>query len=57
MKLPRLRGTTFEQIKLVVKDNDKQRFALLEKKSESGDSIWWIKANQGHSLEVRTFNV
>ncbi|RIA85631.1 KptA family-domain-containing protein [Glomus cerebriforme] len=53
MKLPRFRQTTFENIQLVVKENDKQRFTLIEKteSDESGKPIWWIRANQGHSIE------
>jgi RNA:NAD 2'-phosphotransferase (TPT1/KptA family) len=52
MNLPRFRGTKFGDIEHVVKENDKQRFSLLERKSTDGKSTWWIRANQGHSLEV-----
>ncbi|RGB28454.1 KptA family-domain-containing protein [Rhizophagus diaphanus] len=49
LKLPRFRGTKFEKIQQVVNENDKQRFHLLERRSE-GVSTWWIRANQGHSI-------
>jgi 2'-phosphotransferase len=52
MRLPKFRGTTFEMIELVVRENDKQRFTLL-KKIENGKPVWWIRANQGHTIEVR----
>lgn len=45
--LPQFRSaqTTLEDIQSVVRDNDKQRFALTM--DEKG---WWIRANQGHSI-------
>lgn len=39
--------TTFEMIKDVVDTNSKQRFTLREE-----DGVWWIKANQGHTIQV-----
>jgi len=44
---PRFNTVSFEDIQQVVRDNEKQRFTL---QIEEGE--WWIKANQGHSLEV-----
>lgn len=41
------KGVTEEQVRAVVKDNDKQRYALLEE-----DGVLLIRANQGHSLPV-----
>eukprot|EP00592_Proboscia_alata_P020221 CAMPEP_0194417338 /NCGR_PEP_ID=MMETSP0176-20130528/16405_1 /TAXON_ID=216777 /ORGANISM="Proboscia alata, Strain PI-D3" /LENGTH=360 /DNA_ID=CAMNT_0039223165 /DNA_START=36 /DNA_END=1118 /DNA_ORIENTATION=- len=45
--LPQFRSaqTTLEDIQSVVRDNDKQRFALT-----SDEQGWWIRANQGHSI-------
>jgi RNA:NAD 2'-phosphotransferase (TPT1/KptA family) len=39
----------------VVKEDPKNRFSLLYKLlpipgSSSGSDVWWIRANQGHSL-------
>ncbi|KAL0078934.1 phosphotransferase KptA/Tpt1 [Phycomyces blakesleeanus] len=42
------RDVTMEQIEYVVRDNDKQRFHLMFE-----DDQWWIRANQGHSIEVK----
>ncbi|KAJ3207846.1 tRNA 2'-phosphotransferase 1 [Dinochytrium kinnereticum] len=44
----KFQGVTFDEIRQVVADNDKQRFTLIEEESER----WVIKANQGHSLEL-----
>lgn len=48
LSLPRGRGYSEADVRRVVSDNDKQRFAL--KESEGGSL--WIRANQGHSMEV-----
>lgn len=45
---PKYKGFTEEQIRAVVRDNDKQRYALAEE-----DGVTWIRANQGHSLPVQ----
>ena len=47
LSLPRGRGFTEEDVRRVVAENDKQRFAL----QEEGDNLL-IRANQGHSMEV-----
>ncbi|CAI2176646.1 7439_t:CDS:2, partial [Funneliformis geosporum] len=52
MRLPRFRGKTLDEIQQVVKENDKQRFTLIQQATENGDIVWWIRANQGHSLDV-----
>ncbi|CAG8441981.1 5839_t:CDS:2 [Scutellospora calospora] len=52
LKLPRFKRTTFDDIKLVVDNNDKMRFTLTQEISDDGLSAWWIRANQGHSIEV-----
>mmetsp|Transcript_20901 Transcript_20901/g.23872 ORF Transcript_20901/g.23872 Transcript_20901/m.23872 type:complete len:231 (+) Transcript_20901:57-749(+) len=44
---PKLRSLKEDIIREVVISNDKQRFALIEK----DDGIWYIRANQGHSIE------
>nr|CAG8433910.1 7405_t:CDS:2 [Entrophospora candida] len=51
-KLPRFKGRTFEEIKKLVKENDKQRFTLKQETSDDNITEWWIRANQGHTLEV-----
>jgi 2'-phosphotransferase len=38
---------TLEDLRDVTRNNDKQRFTMIE--DESG---WWIRANQGHSIAV-----
>jgi 2'-phosphotransferase len=39
----------------IVEDDSKQRYMLLEGPDETAPTagaVWWIRANQGHSLEV-----
>ena len=52
LALPRFRGYAFKDVEAVVRDNDKQRFAL-RKSPETGE--WQIRANQGHTIKVPIF--
>ncbi|KAG9284402.1 hypothetical protein G9A89_023659 [Geosiphon pyriformis] len=52
LNLPKLRGKSFADIKEAVQNNDKQRYKLVEEVSELGGSKWFIRANQGHSIQV-----
>ncbi|KAJ3107170.1 tRNA 2'-phosphotransferase 1 [Phlyctochytrium bullatum] len=47
VKFKKLVNVKLEEIQAVVQNNDKQRFALLEEPPGQ----WWVKANQGHSIE------
>ncbi|KAJ3159305.1 hypothetical protein HDU86_001908 [Geranomyces michiganensis] len=47
-KHPKLRATSFEDIRRIVDTNAKQRFSL----SQDAAGEWQIRANQGHSVEV-----
>lgn len=47
LKLSAFNKFTFDDIKIVVDNNNKKRFTLKEE-----DSKWYIRANQGHSHEV-----
>jgi 2'-phosphotransferase len=40
-------GYTLDDVQNVVRDNDKQRFNLIQRRSH-----WYIRANQGHSFPV-----
>ncbi|CAG8643556.1 163_t:CDS:2, partial [Paraglomus brasilianum] len=54
LSLPRFTKTTFEEIETVVKTNDKQRYSLVSEVDETtGAATWWIRANQGHTLNGR----
>ncbi|KAL9644302.1 hypothetical protein ABK040_005763 [Willaertia magna] len=48
LKLPQYKDVTFEIIEKTVKENDKQRFQLIQ--DENGE--WLIKAKQGHSMKT-----
>ena len=40
-------------IQKLVAENDKQRYQLLQEADEVAEgAIWWIRANQGHTLKV-----
>lgn len=40
-------------LKRLVEDNDKKRYALADEPDpETGEPVLWIRANQGHSVEV-----
>lgn len=43
----------FERIQEMVKKDAKSRFHL-NSENEDGGEVWWIRANQGHSMQVRT---
>lgn len=49
LKLGRFTGVTANDIKRIVKENDKQRFSLI---TEDGTQKLKVRANQGHSLKV-----
>lgn len=46
----------FEKIQKIVEADAKQRYGLLvqpDPSSQDATEIWWIRASQGHSLNVR----
>ncbi|CAG8770087.1 4130_t:CDS:2, partial [Acaulospora morrowiae] len=53
MRHPKLTGKTFGDIRSIVDSNDKQRFTLIQEIQENGMPVWLIRANQGHSMEVK----
>ncbi|TPX37089.1 hypothetical protein SmJEL517_g01029 [Synchytrium microbalum] len=53
----RFTGYTFEEVQAVVRDNDKQRFTLMEEQADDGQVIHWIKANQGQSIELEDLDL
>jgi len=59
---PKLRGVDLATIQRLVAENDKQRYQLLhdvdqEVSGSAGSLIWWIRANQGHSLKVEALEL
>jgi 2'-phosphotransferase len=53
------RDINFSQLQDIVRLDQKQRFHLLlePRSSDSPSDIWWIRANQGHSLKVHSFQL
>ena len=43
---------TFDELKHVVENNDKKRFSIKKHHVIKGDDKFFIKANQGHSIDV-----
>ena len=42
--------TTFQEVEEIVNGNDKKRFQMVEEVNADGNSIWLIRAVQGHSI-------
>jgi 2'-phosphotransferase len=55
---PMFRDVNFSQLQEIVRKDQKQRFHLLSepRTSDSPSDIWWIRANQGHSLKTVTLD-
>ncbi|KAJ1666662.1 tRNA 2'-phosphotransferase [Coemansia sp. RSA 1813] len=51
--IERLQNTPFEQIKRIVDTNDKKRYTLFEEAAEDGSKEWFIRATQGHTIEIK----
>ena len=43
-----MRDLNFEALQQIVKDDAKGRYSLALE-----EDVWWIRANQGHSMKVR----
>jgi len=56
---PMFRDVNFSQLQEIVTRDQKQRYhLLLESRSpDSPSDIWWIRANQGHSLKMVTLDM
>ncbi|PCH44454.1 hypothetical protein WOLCODRAFT_76684 [Wolfiporia cocos MD-104 SS10] len=55
LKIPKMRDVNLEQLEKIVKSDAKTRYHLLfepDKESTSSEEIWWIRANQGHSIKT-----
>ena len=46
-----MREVDFGKIQEMVKNDAKGRFHL-KSEAEDGNEVWWIRANQGHSMKV-----
>ncbi|KZT09829.1 uncharacterized protein LAESUDRAFT_721983 [Laetiporus sulphureus 93-53] len=54
LKRPKMKDLNFEMLQEIVKNDNKNRYNLLSEPDRSSDSpegIWWIRANQGHSIK------
>ena len=48
-----MRDLTFETLQQIVKDDAKGRYnVVLEADPGAGEGVWWIRANQGHSMKA-----
>ncbi|KAG1738887.1 KptA family-domain-containing protein [Suillus paluster] len=56
---PMFRDVNFSQLQEIVSRDQKQRFHLLSepRTPDSPSDIWWIRANQGHSLKTVTLDM
>ncbi|GJE91295.1 RNA 2'-phosphotransferase [Phanerochaete sordida] len=52
---PKVKDLTFEGLEDIVQKDAKGRFSLIQEpdpKSNSDEPVWWIRANQGHSMKA-----
>ena len=53
LKRPKLQGLTVDKLRELVETNDKQRYKLSSEPDPLGGAeVLWVRANQGHSVEV-----
>ncbi|KZV90412.1 hypothetical protein EXIGLDRAFT_616970 [Exidia glandulosa HHB12029] len=53
LALPKFCGQTLESIKAIVDADEKKRYNLVhETDAQSGKAAWFIRANQGHSMQT-----
>ncbi|KAI0085740.1 KptA family-domain-containing protein [Irpex rosettiformis] len=56
LKIPKLQGLDFAALEKIVQDDKKGRFNLVQESETAKDGnispIWWIRANQGHSIKT-----
>ncbi|GAA5849510.1 hypothetical protein JCM8547_000480 [Rhodosporidiobolus lusitaniae] len=58
MKRPKLKGCDLETLERIVRENAKQRFTMrAEPTGEDGQEELWIRANQGHSVQVEALEL
>jgi 2'-phosphotransferase len=55
LKRPKLKGVDVPTLQRIVAENSKQRYAIREEPNpeEPEEKVLWIRANQGHTLEVQ----
>ncbi|KAL1940770.1 hypothetical protein VTO73DRAFT_7811 [Trametes versicolor] len=52
LQRPKLQALKFDALQEIVKNDSKSRYSLiLEADPSSGEEVWWIRANQGHSIK------
>lgn len=55
LKIPKMREMNFDMLEQIVKADNKSRYNLIhepDKAVGSPSQIWWIRANQGHSMKT-----
>lgn len=52
LRHPRLGRIDFNQLRILVENDKKGRFRLMQTKEGDATATWWIRANQGHSFMV-----
>lgn len=58
LSTPMFRDVTFQHLQDIVKRDQKSRYHLLfepQTSESAGVDVWWIRANQGHSMKVCHF--
>ena len=50
--MPKLHSVDFTTLERVVLADKKSRYKMISEIDETGALVWWIRANQGHSIKV-----
>ncbi|PIA16786.1 hypothetical protein COEREDRAFT_80866, partial [Coemansia reversa NRRL 1564] len=53
LAFPRLKSMSFEKLKQIVDTDNKKRYVLFQESQGSAEPVWYIRATQGHTLEVK----
>ncbi|KAJ2612038.1 tRNA 2'-phosphotransferase [Coemansia sp. RSA 1365] len=53
LAFPRLQSMSFEKLSQIVDTDNKKRYVLFQESQGSAEPVWYIRATQGHTLEVK----
>ncbi|KAH7107379.1 KptA family-domain-containing protein [Auriculariales sp. MPI-PUGE-AT-0066] len=57
LALPKFRGHNLAAVRAVVDADEKNRYNLKQETDSSGLTAWWVRANQGHSMQTVTIEM
>lgn len=51
LNVPKLHSVDFTALERIVRNDKKSRYKMISELDEGGGQVWWIRANQGHSIK------